>query len=676
MSFDSERNCPRPDSPKSSGPQKKRRKVLQRAAARAKPRLECLEERTLLSGVSFSAPVQYTVGQVGQGAESIAVADLNGDGKPDLVLATTGAFTVDVLLGNGNGTFQAAQNFGAGGVPESVVAGDLNGDGKTDLVVTDPQNNSLGVLLGNGDGTFQTVQLIAVGSTPDHLALGDFNGDGKTDVAVTDYVNFQNDVSVLLGNGDGTFQAPQNFPEGHNGNDIDALAVGDFNGDGKTDVVVALTSTVTELLGNGDGTLQAAQDIEPSVGDSALGLAVGDVNGDGKADVIVANPEGRSATVLLGNGDGTFQTAQDYGVGASPVAVVIGDFNGDGKPDLATVSGGGLSVVLGNGDGTFQAAEVFDGGALPNSIATADFNHDCRLDIAVTDTGNTVSVLLNAKQLSATAVNVSAIAGAPFNGPVATFASAYPAGSATTYTATIDWGDGTVSPGVVSGSGTLTVSGSHTYTDPGVHTMTVVIAGSSLFPATGTVSPTATVAALGQGVQTGLTGDISFWHSKSGQTLIKSFNGGSNAIALSSWLAGAFPNLYGVNAGPDDLAGQTNAQVAAFYKTLFALTDSRVQVQVLATALNVYATTQSLGGASGLAYGFVVTAPGLGADSFSVGADGAAFGVAKKTTLNVYELLEAVNRQAYGGVLFGSDVTLETQANNLFHRINVAGAIS
>jgi FG-GAP-like repeat/FG-GAP repeat len=673
MGFTSWLQNARSASPSGFAKRNRGRSLYSRAPARSRPRPELLEDRTLLSSLSFSVPAQYSVAQ---GAESVAVADFNGDHKSDLVVATNGASTVSVLRGNGDGTFGAAQNFGAGGVPESVVVGDLNGDGQTDLVVTATSTLSVAVLLGNGDGTFQTAKVYAVGSDPEQLALGDFNGDGKTDVVVGNILNEQNDVSVLLGNGDGTLQAAQNFPVG---NAVESLAVGDFNADGKSDVIVSIGSTVSELLGNGDGTFQTERNIGSALPDSALGVTVGDLNGDGKPDVAVANPIGKSVSVLLNNGDGTFQTAQDYGVGSSPVAVAIGDFDGDGKPDLATASNvapGSVSVVLGNGDGTFQAAQNFAGGSSPGSLAAGDFNGDGRLDLAVTNQGTTVSVLLNAIELAAAAVTLSSIAGAPSSNPVATFTNAYPSVSGVSYSATIDWGDGSVSPGTVTGSGILTVSGSHTYADPGQDAITVVIAGNSRFPATATVHSTATVVALGQSVQNGLTGNIGFWHSKNGQTLINGFNGGSSSTALSSWLAATFPNLYGAGAGANNLNGQTNTLVAAFYKTQFALPGSNVEAQVLATALNVYATTLSLGGTSGQAYGFTVSANGLGADSFNVGADGAAFGVAKKTTRNVLELLKAVDHQTVLGVLYDGDPTLQKLANHLFHVLNEAGTIS
>jgi hypothetical protein len=188
-------------------------------------------------------------------------------------------------------------------------------------------------------------------------------------------------------------------------------------------------------------------------------------------------------------------------------------------------------------------------------------------------------------------------------------------------------------------------------------------------------SDTASVTSLGQGVVNGLAGGIGFWHNKHGQALIDSFNGGSAATSLSGWLAATFPNLYGASAGANNLTGKTNAQVAAFYLSQFNLSGPKVQAQVLATALSVYATTTSLGGTAGAAYGFSASATGLGARSYNVGSDGAAVGVANYTTRNVYELLLAVNRQAVNGVLYNGNTTLQAQAADLFNAVNEAGGI-
>jgi hypothetical protein len=190
-----------------------------------------------------------------------------------------------------------------------------------------------------------------------------------------------------------------------------------------------------------------------------------------------------------------------------------------------------------------------------------------------------------------------------------------------------------------------------------------------------TVSGTATVTSLGKSVVKGLNGTIGFWQNNNGQALIDAFNGGSSSTALANWLASTFPNLDGANAGANNLTGKTNAQVAAFYLSLFNESGMKLDAQVLATALNVYATTLLLGGASGQSYGFLVDAYGLGARSYNVGGNGAAFGVPNNTTLNVYQILLAANKQAKNGVLYNGDPTLDNEANNVFGGINQTGGI-
>jgi hypothetical protein len=287
------------------------------------------------------------------------------------------------------------------------------------------------------------------------------------------------------------------------------------------------------------------------------------------------------------------------------------------------------------------------------------------------------TLTVNPARLSATGVNFSAMAGAPWNGTVATFINADPLGSAMSYIATIAWGDGSTSAGVISGSGsTLTVSGSHTYAGPGSATVHVQISHKLGYTTTATTSGTATITSLGLGVQNGQTAGIGFWGNSNGQALINTFNGGSSATALSAWLASTFPNLYGAGAGANNLSGKTNAQVAAFYLRQFGLQGPMVEAQVLAAALNVYATTLSLGGNAAQAYGFTVSAMGLGARSFNVGTDGAAFGVANGTTRNVYQLLLAVNQQAVNGVLYNGNATLRQQATDLIDAVNNAGGIA
>ncbi len=281
---------------------------------------------------------------------------------------------------------------------------------------------------------------------------------------------------------------------------------------------------------------------------------------------------------------------------------------------------------------------------------------------------------MTAAPLAAAAVTFGTTAGAPFSGTVATFTTPDQIDSAAAFTAVITWGDGSTSNGVISGSnGSFTVSGTHTYAAAAGYAVSVQISNPDTQSAT--VNDAATVTSLNQGVTRGLTGGIGFWHNKNGQALIKSLNGGPSSTALGNWLAASFPNLYGASAGANSLASKTNAQVASYFLGLFALGGPKVQAQVLAVALNVYATTTSLGGIAGASYGFTVSAAGLGARSYSVGSDGAAFGMANNTTLTVYGLLAAVNNKAVNGVLYNGNATLQAEAADLFDGLNEAGAI-
>jgi hypothetical protein len=636
--------------------------------------LEVLEDRTVPSFVGFTQPVNY--GLAGS-VPSVAVADLTGNGKMDLVAADGQDSGVGVFFGNGDGTFQQeVKGFLAGppgGNAQWVVAGDFNGDGKPDLAVAFQYfPNYVSVLLSNGDGTFQAPRLTPVGqpyggSSVGAMVAGDFDRNGTLDLAVCN----QSNVSILLGNGDGTFRAGPNLPAYFALN----VVAGDFDGDGTPDLAVTSAyNGVSVFLGNGDGTFGAPQTIATG---GYYGLVTGDLNGDGKLDLaaVTGQQSGVAVSVMLGNGNGTFQAPQSYATGFSSLStevsnLALGDFDVDGTPDLIVA---GSAVLLGNGDGTFQPPQTF-AGLVGEATAVGDFNGDGRPDLAVGNLAGVVSVLLNELPLSAAAVNFNPTAGAPFGGPVATFTNPFPSATADSFSASIDWGDGSTSTGTVSGTGTLTVGGSHTYADTGSYAVTVSLSSTiAALPAAAIVYPTATVTSLGQGVQKGLEAGTGLWHNKNGQALINSFNGGPNSTELSSWLASKFADLYGVYSA-NDLWGYTNAQVAAFYQSLFALPGS-LDAQVLATALNIYATTLSLGGTIGTAYGFTVSADGLGAYSFNVGADGAAFGVANNTTLNVYEILKAVDQQAAFGLLYNGDKTLRNEASDLFTALMQSGSI-
>lgn len=246
---------------------------------------------------------------------------------------------------------------------------------------------SLTSSVGASTVTFQPAVTYPVGTAPKAVAVGDFNGEGVMDLAVANSgdptTGDDGNVSILLGNGDGTFQPAQSVVAGKN---PFSVAVDDFNGDSRLDVVVANNgnSAVSVLLGNGNGTFQTHVDFATGIG--PVSVSVGDFNGDQISDLAVAAHPANVVSVLLGNGDGTFKGHVDYATGAAnplgdPNAVVLADLNVDGKVDIIASHAGGISILLGNGDGTFQTAiakfVAFD--TLPAFVA--DFNQDGKPDV-------------------------------------------------------------------------------------------------------------------------------------------------------------------------------------------------------------------------------------------------------------------------------------------------------
>jgi hypothetical protein len=348
---------------------------------------------------TFQPAVTSAVGDdvVGYSPAAIVSGDFTGDGHLDLAVAASSynpdsnayAGEVLVLLGNGDGTFQPAVQYAVRSTAYGIVADDFTGDGKLDLAVAD---QGVSLLVGNGDGTFQPAVEYGEGLDPNAIVAGDFNGDGRLDVAVTS----QGGVSVLLGNGDGTFQPPV-ITYSKEGEFQTAMVAGDFNGGGRLDVAVASSDgqngDVSILLGNGNGTFQSQ--VTDAVGQVPVAIVAGDFTGDGRLDLAVANVGSDDVSILLGNGDGTFQPAVQYAVGSGPQNIVDGDFNGDGRLDLAVTDSAGVQILLGNGDGSFQPVRTVAAGNGYGALVAVDFTGDGRLDLAVTNyESNDVSILL------------------------------------------------------------------------------------------------------------------------------------------------------------------------------------------------------------------------------------------------------------------------------------------
>ncbi len=341
--------------------------------------LPALFEVTKSGTGTFFARTDITVNP---SAMAVAVGDFRGIGKQDMAIANS-ANSIDVMLGNGDGTFQTAVNYPlVSGFPIAIVAADVNGDGKQDLVVLLSHTKNVLIMTGNGDGTFTRGQQFPTGANPQSVTVADVNNDGKLDLLVAN--SGDGTVSVLLGNGDGTFQTKLDYITGGG---PDSVAVGDFNGDGLLDLAVSNStdSTVSVMINGGNGTYPTHVDY-PTAG-SPTWVVAADFNKDGKLDLAVAAAAGK-VSILKGNGDGTFTAHVDYGVSLNPQMVVAADLNGDGQLDLANVNytNNSLSVLLGVGDGTFKIQEVFPTNAAPGWLSLGDFNGDGRIDIAVVDT--------------------------------------------------------------------------------------------------------------------------------------------------------------------------------------------------------------------------------------------------------------------------------------------------
>ena len=377
--------------------------------------------------------------------KSVAVGDLNGDGHPDVVVASfcgsdlkcAGNGTASVFLSNGKGALKPASIYSLGKGPVSIALADVNGDKKLDLIAVNRDEGTVMVLLGNGDGTFQEGIAYAAGASPVAVSVGDFNKDGKLDLAIASLCGAagchqQGSVNILLGNGDGSFKPGPSY-------DVDfsptAVTVGDVDGDGKLDLVVANScgksaacsnGTASVLLGDGKGNFTFKTDVD--LGKQVSSVALADLKGAGKLDLIAANSADNQVGVLLGNGDGTFKSQVPYAVGVGPSGVVVADFDGDGLPDVAVANlkNSTVSLLHGNGDGTLATAVAYAVGLGPDALAALDLTGSGRLALVTANgnsgsspTGNDVTVLANAGGAGPLAPAPTVTSVDPVGGPLA-----------------------------------------------------------------------------------------------------------------------------------------------------------------------------------------------------------------------------------------------------------------
>ncbi|HLF96275.1 MAG TPA: FG-GAP-like repeat-containing protein [Methylococcaceae bacterium] len=314
-----------------------------------------------------------------------AVADFNGDGRPDVAVSNIDSLNISIFLGDGAGGFAPAAIYSPGFYPNPIAVFDFNHDGNLDLAVGDLfGGRNVSILMGDGTGAFGPPSHYAAGSSSYEIAIADFNGDGKADLATVGLE--QSNVAILLGNGDGSFRLPARFSTGTRPTSVKTA---DLNADGKFDLVVggSPSAAVAVLLGDGTGGFTAPSFL------GVYGLAsIGDFDADGKVDIVT-----QYGAVLLGNGDATFQPPTSFASADNLNGIEVGDFSGDGILDVASNNGFGGAVVvfLGDGAGHFGSPGYFYAGVAPAVLAT-DANLDGRPDFILPNYfDNTFSILLN-----------------------------------------------------------------------------------------------------------------------------------------------------------------------------------------------------------------------------------------------------------------------------------------
>ncbi|MBN8248560.1 MAG: VCBS repeat-containing protein [Verrucomicrobia bacterium] len=371
-------------------------------------------------GETFAKPLPIAAGAP---VSSIAVGDLNADGQMDLAVCSgSSEGCIAVLFGTGDGRFQPAVFYpSGGGRPKSMVIADMNHDGKPDLLTANLDfGRGIGLLLNLGDGSFSALQVYAPDLSCDTVVVADFNGDGHPDFATAAQSTLghsESGLSVFLGSGDGRFAKFR--PEAPIQSTAISMAALDLQGDGKTDLLLGTGTGVLVLSGLGTGEFQRLP-AYPGVLSTHGGLVTSDFNGDGKADFATTGPAMTSAWIALGRGDGTFEEARVFDSGPRPSALVLADFSGDGRQDLAIANAvpGVITLLSGLGDGGFQ--DLRHDLTSIRGVAAADLDADGTLDLAVAASRS--AVLLGAgggsflEQPVAGAVDNEAVAIGDLNG--------------------------------------------------------------------------------------------------------------------------------------------------------------------------------------------------------------------------------------------------------------------
>ncbi len=426
----------------------------------------------------FLPPVNY---DSGGGSVALAIADVNGDHKPDLLVAN-GSGLLGVLLGNGDGTFQPVATYNSNGLQSSSIAvADVNNDGNLDAIIQEEWDWKTSVLLGNGDGTFQAgITFFSEGDA--WVTAADLMGNGTVELVETNWCYSgtgcpyeDGAMIVLLNEGNGLFYYNGIYDSG--GEETEEVTVGDLNGDRIPDIVVANACTssrctrvyyglVSVFMGRGNANFDKAVSYEAL--NHTQNVVIADVNGDGIPDLVV-NSIGSGVGVLLGNGNGSFRSVTGYDSGGyTGGGLAVADVNGDGKLDIIAANGndGTIGVLLGNGDGTFQAPVVQDCGGC-GSIAMADLTGQGKQDLVIGNGG--VGVMMHVGSTPATTSIASSLNPSVFTQSIlltatVTSASGTPTGQVAFFDGTTSLGTATLANGVGSISIATLGGGSHSIT--------------------------------------------------------------------------------------------------------------------------------------------------------------------------------------------------------------------